>query len=87
MQIKFIGLVLVRYGIKTVVCAGWTILMTPAHMQISVAMASSAGIDPISTVGAPPGIHGAVVAGTHGMGVKTPSAAAVAAITAGFEGL
>ena len=39
---------------------------------------------PISTVGAP-GIHGAGITGTHGAGVNTPDAAAVAAITAGFE--
>jgi hypothetical protein len=32
-----------------------------------------------------PGAHGADVAGTHGCGVNTPSAAAVAAATAGFE--
>jgi hypothetical protein len=31
-------------------------------------------------------IHGAVVAGIHGIGVSTPSAAAVAAATVGFEG-
>src|ERR671919_778450 len=39
----------------------------------------------ISTVGAP-GIHGAGITGTQGIGVNTPSAAAVAAITAGFDG-
>ena len=43
-------------------------------------------MDPESTVGAP-GIHGAAVAGTQGIGVKTPSAAAVAAITVGLQGL
>ena len=31
-----------------------------------------------------PGAHGAVVTGVHGMGVRTPNAAAVAAATAGF---
>jgi hypothetical protein len=30
-------------------------------------------------------IHGAATAGTHGIGVNTPSAAAVAAATVGFE--
>ena len=40
---------------------------------------------PISTVGEP-GTHGVEVTGTHGAGVGTPEAAAVAAITAGFEG-
>jgi hypothetical protein len=37
------------------------------------------------TVGEP-GIHGAVVIGMQGMGVNTPSAAAVAAATVGFAG-
>ena len=40
---------------------------------------------PIMTVG-DPGAHGAAVTGTQGMGVSTPSAAAVAAATVGFEG-
>src|SRR5258708_35275048 len=40
---------------------------------------------PIMTVGEP-GAHGAAVTGTHGMGVSTPSAAAVAAATVGFDG-
>ena len=31
-----------------------------------------------------PGVHGAVVTGMHGMGVRTPSAAAVAEATVGF---
>ena len=39
----------------------------------------------IITVGEP-GVQGDVVAGTHGCGVKTPSAAAVAAATCGFAG-
>ena len=39
----------------------------------------------IMTVGAP-GAHGATVTGTHGIGVSTPKAAAVAAATIGFEG-
>jgi hypothetical protein len=30
-------------------------------------------------------IHGAVIAGTHGIGVNTPNAAVVAAATVGFE--
>ena len=34
-----------------------------------------------------PGIHGPDVAGTHGIGVSTPSAAAVAVATVGFAGL
>jgi hypothetical protein len=40
----------------------------------------------IRTVGEP-GTQGAGVTGTHGMGVKTPSFAAVAAITTGLAGL
>jgi hypothetical protein len=43
----------------------------------------SAGIDPIRTVGEP-GTQGAVVAGTQGIGVSTPLAAAVADATVGF---
>ena len=41
---------------------------------------------PISTVGEP-GIQGDAVAGTQGIGVNTPKAAAVAAATTGFAGL
>ncbi len=37
------------------------------------------------TVGAP-GVQGEAVAGTHGIGVKTPLAAAVADATVGFVG-
>jgi len=40
---------------------------------------------PIITVGTP-GVQGADVTGTQGMGVNTPSAAAVAAATVGLEG-
>src|ERR1700727_1288450 len=40
---------------------------------------------PIKTVGVP-GSQGAGVTGTQGIGVGTPRAAAVAAITAGFDG-
>ena len=46
----------------------------------------SAGFEHISTVG-DPGAHGAAHAGMHGMGVSTPSAAAVAAATVGLAGL
>ena len=58
-------------------------LITPPHMHISLLELDSAGMLPISTVGLP-GTHGATVFGTHGMGVSTPSAAAVAAATVGF---
>jgi hypothetical protein len=40
---------------------------------------------PINTVGEP-GVHGATVAGIHGIGVNTPNAAAVAAATVGLAG-
>jgi hypothetical protein len=43
----------------------------------------SAGLFAIITVGTP-GTQGALVAGIHGIGVKTPRAAAVAAATVGF---
>lgn len=43
----------------------------------------NAGVFPTRTVG-DPGDHGAGITGMHGIGVKTPNAAAVAAATAGF---
>lgn len=46
----------------------------------------NAGKNFSGTVG-DPGAHGVGVAGTHGMGVSTPIAAAVAAATAGLDGL
>jgi hypothetical protein len=60
--------------------------MIPAQAQFSLLLSFRAGIFPISTVGAPV-TQGATVTGTHGIGVGTPSAAAVAAITIGFDGL
>src|SRR5471030_780853 len=65
---------------ETVAWPGALIAITPPHMHISFDELFSAGILPISTVGEP-GTHGAVVAGMHGIGVSTPSAAAVAAAT------
>ncbi len=53
--------------------------MTPPHMQIRVLSLVRAGMLPMRTVGAPM-IQGAVVGGTHGMGVKTPRLAAQAAL-------
>ncbi len=64
---------------------GMTMLITPAHMHMQVDVLSSIGMLPSSTVG-DPGIHGAGVFGTHGIGVSTPIAAAVAAATAGLAG-
>jgi hypothetical protein len=46
----------------------------------------NAGLPPISVVVAP-GAQGAAVAGMQGIGVKAPSAAAVAAATCGLAGL
>src|SRR6187401_116677 len=50
-------------------------------MQIELSV--TAGIEPHRTLGEP-GAHGATVAGMHGIGVSTPSAAAVAAATIGL---
>ncbi len=52
-------------------------------MHINLELLSNAGIPPTITVGAPT-TQGAGVAGMQGIGVKTPRAAAVAAITTGF---
>jgi hypothetical protein len=60
--------------------------ITPAHMQFSVQALSTAGWLPIKTLGTP-GTQGEAVAGTQGIGVNTPKAAAVAAATVGLEGL
>src|ERR1700682_6336027 len=60
--------------------------MTPAQLHISWQELFSAGIPPTMTVGEP-GTQGAVVIGMHGIGVRTPSAAAVAAATVGFARL
>src|ERR1043166_6840715 len=52
------------------------------HLQPSC----RAGLPPTTMV-AEPGAQGAGMTGTHGCGVRTPEAAAVAAATAGFEAL
>jgi hypothetical protein len=57
--------------------------MTPPQLHISFEVLSSAGIFPISTVGAP-GTQGAEVTGMQGMGVSTPNAVAVAVATVGL---
>jgi len=59
--------------------------MMPPHTHISCDVLSRAGMFPIKTVGAP-GAQGAGVTGTQGIGVSTPSAAVVAAATAGLAG-
>ena len=73
------------YGAITVNSPGVTNVITPAHMHINVEMLSRVGISPSNTVGAP-GTQGETVAGMHGIGVRTPMAAAVAAATIGFAG-
>lgn len=57
--------------------------MTPAQAHINFEVLLSAGMLRIITV-AEPGVHGAGITGTQGIGVNTPSAAAVAAATVGF---
>jgi hypothetical protein len=55
----------------------------PPHEHINLQLLFKAGILPSITV-AEPGIHGAAVAGTQGIGVSTPIAAEVDAATVGF---
>jgi hypothetical protein len=52
-------------------------------MHVNIEVLSSVGNFPRVTVAAP-GAHGAGVFGMQGIGVSTPSAAAVAEATAGF---
>jgi hypothetical protein len=59
--------------------------MIPPHVHINWQLFVKAGNWPIFTVGEP-GVQGLAVAGIQGAGVKAPSLAAVAAITAGFDG-
>ena len=61
-------------------------LITPPHIHMHLELLFSAGILPIRTFGQP-GSQGAIVAGMQGIGVKTPSAAAVAAATVGLAKL
>jgi hypothetical protein len=60
--------------------------ITPAHMHAHVEVLVSAGT-PLTFTVADPGVHGPGVTGMHGCGVKTPCAAAVAAMTCGLDGL
>jgi hypothetical protein len=64
-------------------CPATLILIEPAQQHSNLLSLLSAGILPINTVGAPAN-QGATVIGIQGMGVGTPKAAAVAAITMGF---
>jgi hypothetical protein len=52
-------------------------------MQLQVHVLVRAGI-PLMVTDTAPGAHGATVAGTHGIGVSTPSAAEVADATTGL---
>jgi hypothetical protein len=72
-------------GIIVFTVPGKLTLITPAQLHIHLDVLFKAGILAINTVGAP-GTQGAIVIGIHGMGVKTPNAAAVAAATMGFAG-
>jgi hypothetical protein len=72
-------------GTSTVSSPASTKVITPPQIHISWETLSSVGKLPRRTVGAPV-IQGAGVAGIHGIGVSTPSAAAVAAATVGFAG-
>ena len=62
-----------------------TKVITPAQMHFNMDMLSRVVKFPRLTV-MPPGDHGEGVFGMHGIGVRTPSAAAVAAATTGFAG-
>jgi len=66
-----------------VVWPGLVIEITPPQTQVNFDVALREGVLAISTVGEP-GIQGAGVTGTHGIGVNVPKAAAVAAATCGF---
>jgi hypothetical protein len=61
---------------------GLTIEIFPPQVHIHFALLMSAGI--FITFTCPPGLHGAVITGIHGIGVRTPIAAAVAEATCGF---
>jgi len=62
---------------------GAPIVIRPPNAQLAVQLLVSAGIPPTSTVGEP-GFHGPAGKGVQACGVRTPSAAEVAAATAGF---
>lgn len=57
--------------------------MTPPQLHMHLHVLFTAGFPPTNTVGEP-GAQGAAVTGTHGCGVRTPIATAVAAATCGF---
>ena len=57
--------------------------MTPPQVHMQVQVLFRAGMPPIMVVAAP-GVHGLVVTGMQGIGVRTPRAAAVADATVGL---
>src|SRR5215510_2844026 len=57
----------------------------PPHAHMSLESLVSAGRPPMRTLGLP-GVQVPAGTGTHGIGVSTPTAAAVAAATAGLDG-
>lgn len=67
-------------------CSGVTMEIVPPHMHWHVDVTSTQGRPPI-WADTEPAVHGAPVAGMHGWGVSTPSAAAVAVDTCGLPGL
>lgn len=58
-------------------------LIWPPHIHIHLQLSSNAGS--IHIFSCPPGAHGAVMAGTQGIGVSAPMAAAVAEATVGLD--
>lgn len=69
----------------TLVHPGLVIEMVPANAHMHLLVLFNAGMLAMVTV-ADPGTQGAGITGVHGIGVSTPSAAAVAAATAGLAG-
>jgi len=62
---------------------GALIDMFPPQLHIHLQLLSSAG--ELDTISLPPGAHGAAITGMHGIGVRTPIAAAVAEATVGLD--
>ena len=80
--VHFCFLELGDQGTITVNWPGTLMEITPPHMHISLELLFSAGRLPSNTVGAR-GRQGAMVMGIQGIGVRAPSAAAVAAAVSG----
>jgi hypothetical protein len=73
----------VCYGTISLVVPAMLKVITPPQLQLQVELFCRAGMPRTVTVGEP-GAQGAAVTGTQGIGVNTPSAAAVAAATVGL---